>query len=171
MVIFYSYVSLPEGIIDYIILYIYIYTNICLQVGRGQTLPIQQPDWSLLELLEFHLRHLRPMMKNLELFHVIYDPWFFYDNCHCFWGTYGYIYIYIMIYYYSHVWTNLCIIYIYILLYITVSYYILLYMMIYHYILYIVYIIIILSVINCYKSHDDHPTGGVPKKNAQSGFH
>jgi hypothetical protein len=81
------------------------------------------------------------------------------------------LYIYIMIYYYSHVWTNLCIIYIYILLYITVSYYILLYMMIYHYKLYIVYIIIILSIINCYKSHEDLPTGGVPKKNAQSGFH
>ena len=135
--------------------------------------PIQQPDWSLLELLEFHLRHLRPMMKNLELFHVIYDPWFFYDNCHCFWGTDGYIYIYYDILLQPcvdkpmyHVY-----IYIYILLYITVSYYILLYMIIYHYILYIVYIIIILSVINCYKSHDYHPTGGVPKKNPQSGFH
>ena len=65
-------------------------------------------------------------------------------------------------------------------IYITISYYILLYIIIYHYILYIIillyfiiyyfillYIIIyyyILLVINCSKSHDYHPTGGVQKK-------
>ena len=89
------------------------------------------------------------------------------------------IYIYIMIYYYTHVWTNLCIILL-LYIYITISYYILLYIIIYHYILYIIillyiiiyyfillYIIIyyyILLVINCSKSHDYHPTGGVQKK-------
>jgi len=59
MVIFNSYVKLPEGI-SYIISY-YIYKYMFAGWKGADKKPIQQPDWSLLELLEKkNLRDLGP---------------------------------------------------------------------------------------------------------------